>query len=199
MPADAQNLVLRAVLDPGHGGSERGAQYGGIDEADPNLAVCLHTLRVLADNRRIDVRLTRGADITLPLDDRDELVAPWDPHIVISVHHNANPSPRIKGLEAYHWPGNKTTEEICRTAVDAAPAPLSPGRVFDVYTDGGKRSWKQRPRRVVGEYSADCVLFEFGYLTNDADRVWAVSAAGIEAAAQTCRVALELAAMLHGV
>lgn len=90
----------RIVIDPGHGGSFRGAV--GVDsltESDANLGVALYLWGML-DEAGADVHLTRSTDRDfLPAgseelrDDlaaRTELANRFEPEVFISIHHNSH-------------------------------------------------------------------------------------------------------------
>ena len=99
---DASGLAGRRIaLDPGHGGFFRGALgVGGLTEAEVNLGVALRLRDLLADHGA-QVLLTRAddrdfltpADSTLRSDlaGRARLAAAFDPDLLISIHHNADP------------------------------------------------------------------------------------------------------------
>jgi N-acetylmuramoyl-L-alanine amidase len=99
---DASGLAGRRIaLDPGHGGSFRGALgVGGLAEAEVNLGVALR-LRDLLTARGAKVFLTRTSDrdfltpadsaLRADLAERSRLAAGYDPDLLISIHHNADP------------------------------------------------------------------------------------------------------------
>ncbi len=91
----------RIVLDPGHGGTYRGALgVGGLTEAAVNLAVATE-LRALLVQAGAEVLLTREtdrdflapADSTLryDLEARVQFARQFRPDVFLSVHHNADP------------------------------------------------------------------------------------------------------------
>jgi N-acetylmuramoyl-L-alanine amidase len=90
----------RIVLDPGHGGSFRGALgVNGLTEAEVNLGVALF-LRGLLESRGVQVLMTRTddrdyltpADSTLrgDLTARMRLANAFHPDLFLSIHHNAD-------------------------------------------------------------------------------------------------------------
>lgn len=84
----------RILIDPGHGGTEGGSTgLNGLPEKDLNLTVS----RLLRDALRAEgfqVSLTRDSDQTLSLQGRGEQVIASQPHVVLSLHHNALPDGR---------------------------------------------------------------------------------------------------------
>jgi N-acetylmuramoyl-L-alanine amidase len=99
---DASGLAGRRIaLDPGHGGSFRGALgVAGLTEAEVNLGVALR-LRDLLAGHGVQVFLTRASDrdfltpadsaLRADLAERARLAAAFDPDLLISIHHNADP------------------------------------------------------------------------------------------------------------
>ncbi len=99
---DAGGLVGRRIaLDPGHGGFFRGALgVGGLTEAEVNLGVAL-TLRDRLVAHGAHVFLTReddrdfltAADSSLSADlaERARRAAAFEPDLLVSIHHNADP------------------------------------------------------------------------------------------------------------
>ncbi len=79
---------VQVVIDPGHGGDERGAvAESGLTEADLNLRLSRRTAAELA-GRSITVVLTRNADYRIPIRRRAALADAIGPAIFISIHHN---------------------------------------------------------------------------------------------------------------
>jgi N-acetylmuramoyl-L-alanine amidase len=122
--AQAQPLV---VLDPGHGGSNPGAQGPGLREKQLTLQLA----RLVADHLRdhhIDARLTRTGDRTLTLRQRVEVAETAQADLFVSIHANASPARTQRGYETYVLPargvdieGRALRADTCspRTGVDA--------------------------------------------------------------------------------
>lgn len=88
------------VLDPGHGGTERGARGpGGRWEKDYNLDVALRLEARLA--RRFHVLMTRRKDETVGLDERVHIANRSDAVLFVSIHGNAHHEQRFHGIETY--------------------------------------------------------------------------------------------------
>ncbi len=67
---------MKIIIDPGHGGEDAGAAYGGVREADIALGIaCLvwYELQV----RGYDARLSRQQDMFVSLDDRVRMTNEW--------------------------------------------------------------------------------------------------------------------------
>ncbi|MCC6063263.1 MAG: N-acetylmuramoyl-L-alanine amidase [Thermocrinis sp.] len=80
------------VLDAGHGGHDPGAiGYRGIKEKDINLAIVLKLARLLEEDGRFKVVLTRGDDSFVPLQERANIALRNRADLFISIHANASP------------------------------------------------------------------------------------------------------------
>lgn len=89
------------VLDPGHGGRDPGAiGSGGTREKDVTLAISRAIRDALAGSGH-RVVLTRDGDSTLALPDRVELAHRHDADLFVSIHADAAPNTRARGLSAY--------------------------------------------------------------------------------------------------
>jgi N-acetylmuramoyl-L-alanine amidase len=96
-PADARP---RVVLDPGHGGSNPGAQGPGIHEKQLTLAIANLVAAHLRDHG-IDVTMTRTTDRTLTLRQRTEVADHLPADLFVSIHANASPTRTQRGYETY--------------------------------------------------------------------------------------------------
>lgn len=75
------------VVDPGHGGSQKGASYFGVHEKDINLKASKVLQQELIKNGA-KVVMTRSTDKTLTLEARVKVAKSVKPDAFISVHHN---------------------------------------------------------------------------------------------------------------
>ena len=80
------------VLDAGHGGHDPGAiGFKGIKEKDINLAIVLKLARLLEEDGRFRVVLTRRDDRFVPLQERANIALRNRADLFISIHANASP------------------------------------------------------------------------------------------------------------
>ena len=98
--SNTSHAKILIVLDPGHGGIERGAQSQQIDEADIALDVALRSQRLLKENG-FDVLLTREVDKTLALQERPKMANQANADVFISIHVNSAESSSLHGIETY--------------------------------------------------------------------------------------------------
>jgi N-acetylmuramoyl-L-alanine amidase len=111
LPQSANPRLI--VLDPGHGGSDVGAQHNGLTEKDLTLDVSLR-LRGALVNRGWTVRLTRetDTDVYAPNDSaHDELQARCDvankagARMFVSIHVNSFTTSALSGTTTYYYKG----------------------------------------------------------------------------------------------
>ena len=61
LPAEAASATKVVVLDPGHGGKERGACYYGMKEKDLNLKIAKYGQAALSQYANVRVVMTRAS------------------------------------------------------------------------------------------------------------------------------------------
>ncbi|MGQ9571122.1 MAG: N-acetylmuramoyl-L-alanine amidase [Thermodesulfovibrionales bacterium] len=106
----------RIVIDPGHGGHDPGAiGPNGLCEKDVVLDIALKLKKLLLQDPLNEVFLTRERDIFIPLEERTARANNTQADLFISIHANANPSRKAKGIETYllNWTND---EEAMRVA-----------------------------------------------------------------------------------
>lgn len=106
----------RIVIDPGHGGHDPGAiGPNGLCEKDVVLDIALKLKKLLLQDPLNEVFLTREIDIFIPLEERTAIANNTQADLFISIHANANPSRKAKGIETYllNWTND---EEAMRVA-----------------------------------------------------------------------------------
>jgi N-acetylmuramoyl-L-alanine amidase len=90
------------VIDPGHGGHDPGAiGPGGLKEKDVALDISRRLKRILEERYNLEVHLTRNRDVFLDLGRRTRIANRKGADIFVSVHTNASPHRRARGIETY--------------------------------------------------------------------------------------------------
>lgn len=107
---------LVIVLDPGHGGVDPGAVRGGVTEADLVLTFARELRDRLRRTGRVEVVLTREADVFVPLPTRLTIARAAGADALISIHADALAEGRARGATVY---------TLSDTASDAAAAALA--------------------------------------------------------------------------
>lgn len=154
------------VIDPGHGGEEAGASYGGINEKDLNLDVSLR-LNSLLKNRGIKVYMTRSSDETLTLKERSDLANKLNASLFVSVHHNALPNNALySGTETLYNPLSNSLG-----AVDGKRLAQITQNELVRKLSTANRGIKSRPELSVLRHSTmPSIIAEVGYMSNTNER-----------------------------
>ena len=131
------------VIDPGHGGKDKGAQgRGGLYEKEVTLGIALELKKLVEERAGMKVVLTRTGDYFVPLKNRTAIAnhakdgMPAD--LFISIHTNAHKSPKVGGFESFYIsdsidPDAEATAALENAVVDfeagagnTLPTPLTP-------------------------------------------------------------------------
>lgn len=93
---------VRVMLDPGHGGKDPGAiGPTGLKEKDVVLALGRMVRDRLRRDESFEVRMTRDADVFLPLEERTAMANEGKADIFVSLHINASPNRNAEGVSTY--------------------------------------------------------------------------------------------------
>lgn len=93
-------MAFTVVLDPGHGGQERGAVHKNTEESVINLNFSKILKNELSQNN-IKVLLTRKADVETSLESRVQLSNKNKADLFLSIHANSHSSEDVAGFEIY--------------------------------------------------------------------------------------------------
>lgn len=93
--------MAKVFLGVGHGGSDPGAQGGGLDEADINLGIAVACQAELV-RHGVQVRMSRMRDEDDPLTEEIRECNEYDPDLAVDIHTNAGGG---TGFEVYHTLG----------------------------------------------------------------------------------------------
>lgn len=89
------------IIDPGHGGENAGAIYGGYIEKTLTLNTALAMKEELEKYQGVEVYLTRESDVCLDLDERAEFAEEKNADILLSLHYNMSEYHKLYGAECY--------------------------------------------------------------------------------------------------
>ena len=169
---------LRLVIDPGHGGSNRGTRVADRDECDHVLEVA-RQLRDAMAGWQIDVRLTRETDVTMRFADRAQVAIDHDADLVLVLHVNAYchadpqtgaeiPDPKAHGMAAFVLEDDGPAASVASAILRAAPVGLLSPRLRPwaaLPTD-----WTSHTYACLEHYgNRPAVLVELGFRTNPQD------------------------------
>lgn len=104
--------LLKVFIDPGHGGTDPGAMWGGLKEKDITLYVGLKCRQYLAEQfMGVAVQMSRSTDKSLTLDQRTDMANSWDADLLVSIHINAGGG---DGYEDFVYSGLAETSDTNR-------------------------------------------------------------------------------------
>lgn len=205
-PAEAPPLLdlvpagtLRTVvIDPGHGGADRGTRGGGTEEKAVTLAVARRLKSALEARLGVRVILTRDGDGALGLDERAAVANNNKADLFISLHANASVREAAAGAQVFYLSLEEYGDEAQRAAL-APPEtlPVFGGGTRDIEVVAwrlaqarhiarsatlartveaalrarvpmSERALQQGPLRVLVGANMPAVLVEMGFLTNPA-------------------------------
>lgn len=155
VPGTLKGLTI--VIDPGHGGNDRGTTGSrGTDEK----GITLLTSELLAAKLRAsgaNVVMTREADTYVPLRKRVAVSHQADADAFISIHYDANPDSRVTGFTTYYT--HSQQKELAATINDGLASSIS------------LRNRGSQPGDflVLRENRQNAILIELGFLSNAAE------------------------------
>jgi len=158
------------VVDPGHGGSDPGAENPRtlIWESELNLDFAL--MFQLWARTAFDVLLTRTRDEAVSLQARAILSNERRADVFLSFHCNAAEDEAAHGFEVWTSPGQTKADSLA-TAIFGALAKACPGKTGRTDYDDGDPD-KETRFYVLRTTAAPAVLIEFGFVSNDAESSW---------------------------
>ncbi len=89
------------IIDPGHGGKDKGAVWHGVRESDLNLKVA-KKVETMLKAKKIPCRLTRRSDVYVSLTARATIANRYKDAIFVSIHFNAHRDTSIRGVETFY-------------------------------------------------------------------------------------------------
>lgn len=96
-------FALNVVVDPGHGGNDKGAVYGQAQESKVVFDISLQ-LKELLEKNKFSVSLTRKKDEFVSLKKRVTISQEKEADLFVSLHANATEDRRAKGIEFFLQP-----------------------------------------------------------------------------------------------
>jgi N-acetylmuramoyl-L-alanine amidase len=89
------------VLDPGHGGHDRGTRWGGVSEKTLTLRIA-KKVEACLKARGIRTALTRRSDVFRSLGSRAAVANNFRRSVLVSIHCNADPRGCARGIETFY-------------------------------------------------------------------------------------------------
>jgi N-acetylmuramoyl-L-alanine amidase len=146
------------IIDPGHGGIDRGGIPGqNLAEKDLTLDTGKRLARILQSNGAIKVVMTRDNDTFVSLTERTDIANQYAGRdaVFVSIHYNSALREGAYGIETYYY-NNKRASRL---------ASLVHPRVIQAM-DSIDRGIRQRGYRVLRRNRLPAILIECGFLTN---------------------------------
>lgn len=174
-PATVQNILVplmekrsfpirKIVLDPGHGGHDKGAvSADGIMEKDLNLQLASAIAEEL-EKCGFEVLLTRQDDRFLSLDERPAFAAEKQADIFISIHHNSSKNTDAYGSEVFLLK-SESEEENQRIISSWYPA-FAIAKELTVANFSTSRGVKTARFKVLRLSTIPAILIEAGFVSN---------------------------------
>lgn len=175
---------FKVIIDPGHGGNNKGAIFGEIEEKELTLELSLKLKALFSKKKpeKIEVVFTRTEDTDFQIKNRVEMIEKIKPDLFISIHFNSQKFLTTnRGFEIYYPADilNKNTEELAKR-FDRANRSFYYGSVFkELYFQANlHNTWKlpfnlftqKYDLMMFDETTVPGLLLEIAYLTSPDDR-----------------------------
>ncbi|PES73366.1 N-acetylmuramoyl-L-alanine amidase [Bacillus cereus] len=168
-----EDLRLRGktiVIDPGHGGGDRGTKgkkFGTI-EKDLNLKVAQNIKKELEGRTDAKVILTREKDTSLlpetkqkeELQARVKVANGHSADLYISIHHDAFEDTNVKGITTHYGANKRKDKKLAKIVQEA---------IFDQNIDSRDRGVHGSDFLVLRENPSPAILIELGFTSNAND------------------------------
>lgn len=148
---------VKVVIDAGHGGSDPGCRYGGVEEKSITLDIARQLEKELK-KYGVNTLLTRESDSTVSLKDRVYISNTQNPDIFVSVHVNSCGKSSVTGIQT-HW-FTPDSFELSKSVQNSVLR----------YTNAKERGIFKSRFYVIHHTIAPSVLVEVGFLSNEAER-----------------------------
>ncbi|MDD5678343.1 MAG: N-acetylmuramoyl-L-alanine amidase [Kiritimatiellae bacterium] len=180
------------VLDPGHGGEDRGASdlRRGLEEKHITLELARRVQAILR-KYNVEARLTRDGDQTTDLDKRCILANRWGADLFVSIHLNAAANSDSSGIETHILPpagcpitasafvSARDRTAFCGNRHDEANVILGYylQRPLIKYTRQEDRGVRRSRFYVIRNVACPAALVECGFISSRNDRIKIMTAA----------------------
>jgi N-acetylmuramoyl-L-alanine amidase len=172
------------LIDPGHGGADRGARSAaGYTEKAATLDTSLRLEKVLKAEG-IPTAMTRRTDVFITLEERAATAAKYPGYVFVSVHYNAGPR-HSHGVETYALSPQGTPSTSSGGVFRSSDYESQPGNrtnlhnilltgmihreITKMHSPAGDRGVKRARFVVLRENQVPSVLVEGGFMSNATD------------------------------
>jgi N-acetylmuramoyl-L-alanine amidase len=151
------------VLDAGHGGEDKGTNFGSVYEKDITLKIANYAAEELKFNG-FKVIKTRDKDELIELQEISNIANAAGADAFISVHINSNKVSKYKGVTTYYFdPNGHQKDERIKLANTVQKELVKSDKWED-------RGIAREDYSVLRETDIPCVLLECGFLSNSEDK-----------------------------
>ena len=199
LPSHAEQAPAKylVVIDPAHGGSDRGVESSDKEcEKDIVLKIAVALQKELQIDRNVRVQLTRTSDVAMSIAERIKVIRASGAGMFISLHINAGFGKKAAGYEVY-FPGFKAASsnknvasEIVRDMAEnkhlndsVALAQVIRRNLQNVFPRKD-RDLREAPMAILEGLSLPAVVVEIGFATNPEDKKTLVDENGRKMIAQ---------------
>lgn len=176
--APAGKKSLRVVIDPGHGGRDRGAVWGGVRESTLNLRVA-QRVEALLKSKGYSVTMVRRSDKYVSLGYRSQIANRYANSIFVSIHFNATRHTSVRGIETFYVGKRGSYLAKC----------IQSELVKNLKTRN--RGIRYRRFSVLRQTNCPAVLAECGFISNSYERSRCVTSSYQAAAARSIVAGIE--------
>lgn len=146
------------VIDPGHGGKDRGAIRSDLYEKTLTLPTAIEVAKRLR-NEGASVTLTRTDDTYISLDERVRISDSNDADALISLHYNAFTDQAVSGINTHYYAG----DEAQKLASSIQTSLIK-------YVQLNDRGVRTGNYHILRESSDPAILIELGFMSNPDER-----------------------------
>jgi len=140
------------VIDPGHGGHDKGSiGPGGLLEKELVLDVAQRLGKLIEDRLGSEVIYTRDDDKFIPLESRTELANENKADLFLSIHANSSPYPSVSGVETYYLNFSSTREAMDLASRENAGSQKSIHELGDIIEKITKHDKAEESREFAGK------------------------------------------------
>ena len=156
MVADAYNFRT-VIIDPGHGGHDKGGQWGRVYEKHLALDTSIR-LESYLKKMGYNTALTRRSDYFVSLPGRMTMAKKYRGAIFVSIHYNYTWKQQVSGIETFYH-----SKQSHKLAQDVHRGVMRRVKVID-------RGVKYARYYVIRNTNMPSVLFEGGFVSNSNER-----------------------------
>ncbi|GEM_PF-1158364 len=133
--------VERIVIDAGHGGKDPGAvSKDGLQEKQLTLEIALETARMIKENLKKEVILTRSKDEYISLQERTAIANKNKGDIFVAIHINATTDREARGTEVYIYNTEPTDRKSGGIALRENMEYIKAGGIRSILGELGSKS-----------------------------------------------------------